>query len=106
MTTTMRTQFLAMLRENADAWHAGEIDFATFTACQRDTWMGHRFYEAPMPKIADQLERLYTNLEALVAELRLSNGRSRETSSEPATPTNPPARASADEACLLRPASC
>ena len=38
MTTTMRTQFLATLRENADAWHAGEIDFATFTACQRDTW--------------------------------------------------------------------
>jgi hypothetical protein len=38
MTTTMRTQFLATLRENADAWHAGEIDFATFTASQRDTW--------------------------------------------------------------------
>jgi hypothetical protein len=56
------------------------------------TRMGHRFYEATMPKIADQLERLNTNLEALVAELRLSNGRSRETSCEPATPTNPPAR--------------
>jgi len=38
MTTTMRAQFLATLRENADAWYAGEIDFATFTACQRDTW--------------------------------------------------------------------
>lgn len=54
------------------------------------TRMGHRFYEATMPKIADQLERLNTNLEALVAELRLSNGRSRERSSEPAAPTSPP----------------
>ncbi len=34
------------------------------------TRMGHRFYEATMPKIADQLERLNTNIEALVAELR------------------------------------
>lgn len=34
--------------------------------------MGHRFYEATMAKIADQLERerLNTNIEALVAELR------------------------------------
>lgn len=38
MTTTMRAQFLATLRENVDAWYVGEIDFATFTACQRDTW--------------------------------------------------------------------
>ncbi len=34
------------------------------------TRMGHRFYEATMPKIAEQLERLNTNIEALVAELR------------------------------------
>ena len=34
------------------------------------TRMGHRFYEATMPKIADELERLNTNIEALVAELR------------------------------------
>jgi hypothetical protein len=34
------------------------------------TRMGQRFYEATMPKIADQLERLNTNIEALVAELR------------------------------------
>jgi len=34
------------------------------------TRMGQRFYEATMPKIADQLERLNANLEALAAELR------------------------------------
>lgn len=34
------------------------------------TRMGQRFYEATMPKIADQLERLNTNIEALVVELR------------------------------------
>lgn len=32
------------------------------------TRIGQRFYEATMPKIADQLERLNTNIEALVAE--------------------------------------
>ena len=32
--------------------------------------MGQRFYEATMPKIANQLERLNTNIEALVVELR------------------------------------
>ena len=32
--------------------------------------MGQRFYEATMPKIAEQLERLNANLEALLAELR------------------------------------
>lgn len=40
------------------------------------TRMGQRFYEATMPKIADQLERLNANLEALVVELqrlRLAN---------------------------------
>lgn len=35
------------------------------------TRMGQRFYEATMPKIADQIERLNTNIEALVAELKL-----------------------------------
>ena len=35
------------------------------------TRMGQRFYEATMPKVADQLERLNSNLEALVTELRL-----------------------------------
>lgn len=35
------------------------------------TRMGQRFYEATMPKIADQLERLNTNIEALVTELRM-----------------------------------
>lgn len=34
------------------------------------TRMGQRFYEATLPKIADQLERLNANVEALVAELR------------------------------------
>ena len=34
------------------------------------TRMGQRFYEATMPKIADQLERLNTNIESLVGELR------------------------------------
>jgi prefoldin subunit 5 len=32
--------------------------------------MGQRFYEATMPKLADQLERLNANIKALVAELR------------------------------------
>jgi hypothetical protein len=35
------------------------------------TRMGAKFYEATMPKIADQLERLNANLEALVTEMRL-----------------------------------
>ena len=35
------------------------------------TRMGQRFYEATMPKVADQLERLNTNIEALVTELQL-----------------------------------
>jgi hypothetical protein len=47
------------------------------------TRMGHRFFEATMPKIADQLERLNANLEALVAELR--EHRRKATSAEPAT---------------------
>ena len=35
------------------------------------TRMGQRFYEATMPKVADQLERLNANVEALTTELRL-----------------------------------
>ena len=38
------------------------------------TRMGQRFYEATMPKIAEQLERLNANLEALLAELRKQGG--------------------------------
>ena len=34
------------------------------------TLMGRRWYEATAPKIADQLERLNTNIEALVTELQ------------------------------------
>jgi hypothetical protein len=34
------------------------------------TRMGQRFYEATLPKIADELERLNANIEALVSELR------------------------------------
>jgi len=34
------------------------------------TRMGQRFYEATMPKIAEQIERLNVNLEALLVELR------------------------------------
>jgi len=33
------------------------------------TQMGHRFYEGTMPRIAEQLERLNDNLEALLSEL-------------------------------------
>jgi len=33
-----RARFLAALRENADAWHAAEIDYATFTECQQAVW--------------------------------------------------------------------
>ena len=50
------------------------------------TRMGQRFYEATMPKIADQLERLTTSLEALVAELRRSNRSATETPSHAASP--------------------
>jgi len=34
------------------------------------TRMGARFYEGTMPKIAEQLERLNDNLEALIDEVR------------------------------------
>jgi hypothetical protein len=34
------------------------------------TRMGHRFFEATMPRIADELARLNRNIEALVDELR------------------------------------
>ena len=47
------------------------------------TRMGQRFYEATMPKIAEQLERLNANLEALLAELR------KQTVAPPSTATPP-----------------
>ena len=50
------------------------------------TRMGQRFYEATMPKIADQLERLNTNIESLVAELRRQREASTESESEGASP--------------------
>ena len=46
------------------------------------TRMGQRFYEATMPKVADQLERLNTNLESLVTELQLRR-KERQTKSSP-----------------------
>jgi len=39
------------------------------------TMMGRRHYEGTMPKIAEQLERLNKNLEAIVVELKQSNAR-------------------------------
>lgn len=41
------------------------------------TGMGQRFYEATRPKIADQLERLNANIEALVAKPRALQERAR-----------------------------
>jgi hypothetical protein len=37
------------------------------------TAMGHTFLVRTMPKIADELAQLNTNIEALVAEFRASN---------------------------------
>ena len=54
--------------------------------------IGQRFYEATMPKIADQLERLNANLEALIAELRRLRS-----AGEDAPPTRGPAVADNDE---------
>lgn len=48
--------------------------------------MGHRFYEATMPKMADELERLNTNIENLVDELR----KLRETREADRNATKPP----------------
>jgi len=36
--TSLRDQFLAELRETVDEWHAGDIDFAAFTASRDATW--------------------------------------------------------------------
>jgi hypothetical protein len=47
------------------------------------TRMGQRFYEATMPKIADQLERMNTNIEALVAELRRLSSPARDQAAPP-----------------------
>ncbi len=53
------------------------------------TRMGQRFYEATMPKIADQLERMNTNLEALVAELRKHRAASPNRASAPTRDDGP-----------------
>jgi len=42
MTTSKRDMFLKELRDNMDAWHSAEIDYATFTACHRGTWQAIR----------------------------------------------------------------
>jgi hypothetical protein len=34
------TRFLAQIRRNVESWHAGEIDYATFTESQREAWAG------------------------------------------------------------------
>lgn len=49
------------------------------------TRMGAKFYEATMPKVADQLERLNSNLEALVTELRLQREERRSGADEKKT---------------------
>jgi hypothetical protein len=65
------------------------------------TRMGQRFYEATMPKIADQLERLNANIEALVAELRaLRERRGTEASIEQPETESPNTRRSAEESEL------
>jgi hypothetical protein len=38
----MNTRFVARIQRNMDSWRAGEIDFATFNECQRDTWAAIR----------------------------------------------------------------
>jgi hypothetical protein len=40
--TTPRERRLAELRENADMWHASEIDYATFTETRQDIWQAIR----------------------------------------------------------------
>jgi len=60
MATNMRERFLKELRDNLDAWHMAEIDYATFTDCHRDTWEAIRLagptieYEV-MRALCDQL---------------------------------------------------
>jgi hypothetical protein len=56
------------------------------------TCMGTRFFEGTMPKIAEQLERLNDNLEALLAELRLRDGRFSPSSLPASERTSEPAR--------------
>ncbi len=50
------------------------------------TRMGHRFYEATMPRIAEQLEPLNANLEALIAELRKLSTKPEPERQPPGTP--------------------
>lgn len=51
------------------------------------TRMGARYYEGTMPKIAEQLERLNDNLEALLREIRQRCGQDPHT--DTARPDNP-----------------
>ncbi len=37
MLMSMKARFLTRLRSNVEAWRTGEIDYATYTECQRDT---------------------------------------------------------------------
>jgi len=53
------------------------------------TIMGRRWYEITAPKIADQLERLNANVEALVTEMRLQR---EDRASREATPQPPSQR--------------
>ena len=48
------------------------------------TRMGARFFEGTMPKIAEQLERLNDNLEALLVELRKQHDAVTTTTPKPA----------------------
>lgn len=38
MSMSMKQRFVTRLRSNVEAWRAGEIDYATFTENQRETW--------------------------------------------------------------------
>jgi hypothetical protein len=42
MFTSMTSRFVTRLRNNVEAWRAGEIDFPTFNEWQRDTWAAIR----------------------------------------------------------------
>jgi hypothetical protein len=53
------------------------------------TRMGMTFYQATMPRIADQLTRLNTNLEALVVEFHESNRLATEALRARSTPAIP-----------------
>jgi len=57
---TSKETFLKELRDNMEAWHSAEIDYATFTACHRDTWhairqAGPEIESGVMRALCDQL---------------------------------------------------